>query len=198
MRARNWRWWIGSALILAGATALGWCAWIWHEGSLAQKQAREWLARPPAIHAPAPQATAPHAAPPPIHRGDVIAELLIPRLRLSVMVFEGDDAGILKLGAGHIPGTGLPSRGGNIAIAAHRDTFFRPLRLIRPSDVISLKTPTGTTRFAVHDVEIVSPSDVQVLTPATGRDLTLVTCYPFYYIGSAPQRFIVHASLIPA
>jgi sortase A len=193
MRIPVWRWWIGSALLFGGAIALGWCAWTWHEASVAQKRARQWLLRPPAIHAPAPQAILPEP-----HHGDVIAELVIPRLRVSVMVFEGADAGILKIGAGHIPGTGLPVRGGNIAIAAHRDTFFRPLRLIRPRDIIALETATGITRFAVRDVEIVRPSDVQVLTPAPGRDLTLVTCYPFYYLGSAPERFIVHAARVPA
>jgi sortase A len=195
MRIRGRHWWIGSALgfalVVAGAIVLAWCVWMRHEASVAQKQARHLLAKPPAVHAPTPPLVARQP-----HRGDVIAELLIPRLRLSTMVFEGDDAGILKLGAGHIPGTGLPAGAGNIAIAAHRDTFFRPLRGIRPNDIIALRTKRGITRFAVHDIEIVRPSDVQVLAVAPGRDLTLVTCYPFYYIGSAPKRFIVHAGRI--
>jgi sortase A len=194
MSVRGWRWTgsaLGLVLILGGAIILGWCFRMRHEASVAQKRARQSLVKPPAVHAPAPPLVARQP-----HRGDVIAELLIPRLRLSTMVFEGDDAGILKLGAGHIPGTGLPAAGGNIAIAAHRDTFFRPLRGIRPHDIIALKTNTGISRFAVHDIEIVRPSDVQVLAVAPGRDLTLVTCYPFYYIGSAPKRFIVHAGRI--
>jgi sortase A len=112
------------------------------------------------------------------------------------MIFEGDDSGILKIGAGHIPGTALPSRDGNICIAAHRDTFFRPLRAIHQNDVITLRTPTGASRFAVTETEIVPPSQIQVLAKAPGRDLTLVTCYPFSYIGHAPQRFIVHAKKI--
>jgi sortase A len=193
VRVRGWRGWIGIALILAGAIVLGWYGWIWHQATVAQKHARNWLAQPPVIHAPTP-----HAVIPRLHRGDVVAQLLIPRLRVSVMVFEGDDAGILKLGAGHIPGTALPLQNGNIAIAAHRDTYFRPLRFIRPRDIITLKTPTGVTRFTVNDVEIVRPSDVKVLAQAQGRDLTLVTCYPFYYLGSAPKRFIVHAERMPA
>jgi sortase A len=195
MQVRGWRGWIGIALVLAGAIVLGWYGWVWHQASVAQKHARQWLERrpPPVIHAPAPRAVIPR-----LHRGDVVAELQIPRLRVSVMVLEGDDAGILKLGAGHIPGTALPLQDGNIAIAAHRDTYFRSLRLIRPRDIITLKTPSGVTRFAVNDVEIVRPSDVKVLAPAKGRDLTLVTCYPFYYLGSAPKRFIVHAERIPA
>jgi sortase A len=128
-----------------------------------------------------------------VRHGDVIGELDIPRLRLSVMVFEGDDAGILGQGAGHIPGTALPPGSGNIGIAAHRDTYFRPLRVIHANDVIALKTPAGTSRYAVTEAKIVRPSDVGVLARAPGRDLTLVTCYPFFYVGSAPERFIVHA-----
>jgi sortase A len=177
---------------------LSWCGWTWHEASVAQRRARQWLGRPPAIDASTPHGIMPQSAMPQLHRGDVIAELLIPRLRVSVMVFEGDDTGILKIGAGHIPGTGLPVRGSNIAIAAHRDTFFRPLRLIRTHDIIALRTRAETILFTVRDVEIVPPSDVRVLAAAPGHDLTLVTCYPFYYLGSAPKRFIVHAARIPA
>jgi sortase A len=109
------------------------------------------------------------------------------------MVFEGDDTGILKLGAGHIPGTSLSPGRGNVAIAAHRDTFFRPLRAIHTNDVIEWKTPVRNVRFAVTGTEIVRPSDISVLSPAPDRDLTLVTCYPFSYIAHAPKRFIVYA-----
>jgi sortase A len=131
-----------------------------------------------------------------VRRGDVVGELGIPRLHLSVMVFEGDDAAILKQGAGHIPGTALPAGNGNIGIAAHRDTYFRPLRAIRANDVITLTTPAGTAWYAVSEHEIVQPSDVGVLAQTPGRDLTLVTCYPFFYVGRAPERFIVHARKI--
>jgi sortase A len=133
---------------------------------------------------------------PPVRRGDVIGELDIPRLQVSVMVFEGDDAGILRQGAGHIPGTALPSSSGNIGIAAHRDSYFRPLRGIHTNDVITLKTPAGSSLYAVTETTIVRPSDIGVLARAPGRDLTLVTCYPFFYVGSAPERFIVHARKI--
>src|SRR5579864_520256 len=108
MGKRVWRIWIGSALCAAGAIVLAWCGWLWHESSEAQSRARQWLERSPASHAPVPP-----SAPPAFHRGDVVGELRIPRLGLSVMVLEGDDAGILKLGAGHIPGTGLPQSNGN-------------------------------------------------------------------------------------
>jgi sortase A len=188
MRKWGWSIWLGSALMIGGAAFLARYWWTLHEGVAAQQRAKEWLTRTTAIHRSAP--------PQPVRRGDVIGEIEIPRLRVSVMVFEGDDAGILRLGAGHIPGTALPSGGGNIGIAAHRDTYFRPLRVIHQNDVIALTTPAGTSRYAVTEARIVRPSEVEVLARAPGRDLTLVTCYPFFYVGSAPERFIVHARKI--
>ena len=188
MRKPKWLIWLGSALILGGAVILAYYSCTLHERADAQRRAKEWLSRTTTGHKPAPA--------PPVRRGDVVAEIDIPRLDLSVMVFEGDDAGILEQGAGHIPGTALPSASGNIGIAAHRDTYFRPLRTIHANDVIALKTPAGISRYAVTETEIVRPSDIGVLAPAPGRDLTLVTCYPFYYVGSAPKRFIVHARKI--
>src|SRR5258708_8403025 len=128
-----------------------------------------------------------------VRRGDVIGELEIPGLNISVAVFEGDDARILSLGAGHIPKTALPPGSGNIGIAAHRDTYFRPLRLIRVNDLIELKTPAGESRYAVTETQIVRPSDTWVLAKAPGRDLTLQTCYPFHYIANTPERFLAHS-----
>jgi sortase A len=180
---RRWLSSLGSALIVGGVALLAWYAWTLHQQSAAQRRAKEWLLRTAAIRRT--------ALPPPMRRGDVIGELQIPRLQVSVMVFEGDDAGILSQGAGHIPGTALHS--GNIGIAAHRDTYFRPLRVVHANDVITLKTPAGTSRYAVTETKIVWPSEIGVLAQAPGRDLTLVTCYPFYYVGNAPERFIVHA-----
>jgi sortase A len=132
----------------------------------------------------------------PVRRGDVVGEVDIRRLHVSVMVFEGDDAGMLERGAGHIPGTALPSGIGNIGIAAHRDTYLCPLRTFHANDVIALKTPAGTSRSAVTETEIVPPSNIGVLATASGRDLTLVTCYLFYNVGNAPKRYIVHARKI--
>jgi sortase A len=176
---------LGSALIFGGVALLAWYGWTVHERSAAQRRAKEWLIKTTAVHR--------SASPPPVRRGDVIGELQIPRLQVSVMVFEGDDAGILSQGAGHIPGTALQPGSGNIGIAAHRDTYFRPLRAVHANDVITLKTPAGTSRYAVTETKIVRPSDIGVLARAPGRDLTLVTCYPFYFVGNAPERFIVHA-----
>ncbi len=129
----------------------------------------------------------------PPREGAVVAELGIPRLGLSTMVVEGVEDGDLKLAAGHIPGTAEPGEHGNVGIAAHRDTFFRPLRFIRKDDMIALTTLRGTSRYRVVSTKIVGPDEVQVLYP-TGRDaLTLVTCYPFDFVGPAPRRFIVQA-----
>ena len=187
MRPRGWLICLGSALVVGGAVVLAWYSWTLYQQAAAQRRAKEWLKLTPASRiTPAP----------PVRRGDVIGELDIPRLRLSVMVFEGDDAGILSQGAGHIPGTALPADSGNIGIAAHRDTYFRPLRAIHANDVIILKTPAGMSRFTVTETEIVRPSAVGVLSRLPGRDLTLVTCYPFFFAGSAPERFIVHARKI--
>jgi sortase A len=96
---------------------------------------------------------------------------------------------------GHIPGTALPGDSGNVGLAAHRDTFFRRLRDIRPDDEIVLTTPDGTFRYTVEGTKVVEPGDVWVLDPTEEPALTLVTCYPFTYVGSAPQRFIVRAPL---
>jgi sortase A len=155
---------------------------------------------PPAAPPAPPVAVAPKPpAPIPTYRpGDRIGEIAIPRLKVAVPVFEGDDDAILDRGAGHVPHTALPGAPGNICIAAHRDKFFRALRFIKPNDEIVLDTKQGEMRFVVNSTSIVKPTDIQVLLPAPHRDLTLVTCYPFYYVGHAPKRFIVHASRQPA
>ncbi len=129
-------------------------------------------------------------------RESVIGRLEIPRLRIGVMVREGADEGTLSRAVGHIPGTALPGNIGNIGLAGHRDTFFRALRNIRSDDIIELQTTGGTYRYVVKSTRIVTPRDVSVLNASGGETLTLVTCYPFYYVGSAPKRFIVHAALV--
>jgi sortase A len=135
-------------------------------------------------------------APAKLEEGELVGRLEIPRLGLSTIVLEGVEARTLRRGAGHIPGTGLPSRPGNVGIAGHRDSFFRPLKDIGKNDIITLTTPEGSYRYLVEWTRIVQPEDTEVLgdlgqpgVPA----LTLVTCYPFYYVGSAPKRFIVRA-----
>jgi sortase A len=138
----------------------------------------------------------PNAPPPALE--SVIGRLEIPRLKLSVMVREGADEHTLRMAVGHIPGTALPGRIGNVALAGHRDTFFRPLRNIRKDDTIELQTTGGAYRYLVESTKIVTPRDVSVLQASGGQSLTLVTCYPFYYVGSAPKRFIIRAQRVPA
>jgi sortase A len=124
------------------------------------------------------------------------AILRIPRLGLEVPVLEGVDDLTMNRGAGHIPGTALPGQPGNVAIAGHRDGFFRSLKDIVPGDVINVDRPTGTDHYAVQKIDIVSPSDISDLKSTTASTLTLVTCYPFHFVGSAPQRYVVRASLV--
>jgi sortase A len=128
----------------------------------------------------------------------VIGRLQIPRLKLSVMVREGADERTLSRAVGHIPGTALPGRLGNVGLAGHRDTFFRALRNIREDDAIEFETTQGMYRYVVKSTTIVGPRDVSVLAASGGENLTLVTCYPFYYVGSAPKRFIVRAAQVSA
>jgi sortase A len=129
-------------------------------------------------------------------QGGLIGRMEIPRLGISTIVMEGTTNATLRHALGHIAGTALPGMSGNVGISGHRDTFFRPLRHVEANDVITLTTTSATYRYRVLTTEIVSPDDVAVLTPTTGETLTLVTCYPFYFVGPAPQRFIVHGERV--
>ena len=129
--------------------------------------------------------------------GGIVGRMEIPRLGISTIVMEGTTASTLRHALGHISGTPLPGSPGNVGVSGHRDTFFRPLRHIETNDVIALTTTVGTYRYRVLNTEIVNPDNVAVLNPTSGEALTLVTCYPFYYLGPAPQRFIVHGQRIP-
>jgi len=124
-----------------------------------------------------------------------LAVLRIPSLHLEVPLLEGTDAVTLNRGVGRIAGTSLPGEGGNIGIAGHRDGFFRRLKDIRTGDAIELVTISGTDVFVVDQIRITSPADVSALRPRAKHSLTLVTCYPFYFVGPAPSRYIVEASL---
>lgn len=122
-----------------------------------------------------------------------LAVLAIPRLGIEAPVFAGTDEITLNRGVGWIPDTALPGSRGNAGIAGHRDGFFRPLKDIAVNDVVELRLRSGAQRFVVRGITIVTPSRVDVLDPVDEPTLTLVTCYPFYFVGSAPQRFIVRA-----
>jgi sortase A len=139
-------------------------------------------------------APSPPAARPSVHDGTLIGRLQIPRLGLSAIVMEGVSARTLRFAVGHVPGTPLPGQPGNVSLSAHRDTFFRELRKIQPGNVITLSTVNGDLhRYRVGAIRVVSPNDVKILDAYSGPGINLITCYPFYYVGPAPQRFIVHA-----
>ncbi len=158
-------------------------------------EVRVWLGIPAA---PAPTTSHPHinppAGPPRFREKDgLVGRLIVPRLHLSAMVREGTGEKTLGLALGHIPGTSLPGQKGNVGVAGHRDTLFRGLREIGKNDLIQFETFEGNYAYRVETTEIVKPQNVSVLNARDYPELTLVTCYPFHYVGSAPERFIVKA-----
>ncbi len=124
-----------------------------------------------------------------------MAVLEIPRLGLTVPVLEGTDELTLNRGVGHVEGTALPGQRGNVGIAGHRDGFFRVLKDVTSGDTIRLVTLGEGLEYTVEDVRVVAPEEVEVLNPTSKPVLTLVTCYPFYYVGSAPKRYVVRAGM---
>jgi len=219
-RSAAWRW-LERALFLAAFLCLGSYAYVAVHARVVQHEASQRLdaslaqqtatlpgdpgsprgaSRP---EKPAGSMGSDSAAPaepaPALRTGDVVGRLEVPRVGVSVMVLEGDDDDTLRQAAGHIPDTDLPGApDANVGIAGHRDTFFRPLMNIRKGDEIRLTTEHGAYRYAVDSIRIVKPEDVDVLDPVDNPVLTLVTCYPFYYVGHAPNRFIVQAREIGA
>ncbi len=167
-----------------------------------------------AVPSPAPIHNAP-SIPGEIPRpseGSLLGRVEIGRLNIAAMVREGVDPKTLSTAVGHVPTTALPGQPGNFAIAAHRDTLFRALKDIKKDDLVTFKSPSGTYTYEVVSTKIVKPSDVSVLQPDGGaltlpaasadgnqaennKLLTMITCYPFYYVGAAPKRFIVQARL---
>ena len=147
-------------------------------------------------------------APPKLPVGSLLGRISIGRLNLSAIVREGADADTLSRAVGHVPSTALAGHPGNFAIAAHRDTLFRALKDIRHGDLVTFESPSATYSYQVFSTKIVKPSDVSVLRPdggltpasvsntGTNRILTMITCYPFYFVGAAPKRFIVQARLV--
>src|SRR4029453_18740318 len=128
-----------------------------------------------------------------VQKGSPIGIIEIPRLGLSSVVLEGDDTAALLFGVGHLSDTPLPWHSGNSVFAAHRDTFFRPLAHIRKNDVIKFSTADASFDYVVTELKVVEPRPVEAPEPTSAATLTLITCFPFDYIGPAPQRFIVRA-----
>jgi sortase A len=180
----------GIYFILSGAREL---VWPWYHQ---KKVARTW----PPQSVPAPQTQTPpapkrldHSL---FHTGDTVAKLTIPRLKGQWFVVEGTEDNSLRLGPGHLEGTAFPGETGNCVIAGHRDTQFRSLKDIKKGDEIVLTTSIGESRYRVTGWDIVKPTDTRSLDDTPNAMLNLVTCYPFYYVGNAPKRFIVHAEMV--
>jgi sortase A len=188
--------WLERALLLLGALCIGYYVYVQAEAYLYQQfETRELDA---ILASAPPRAASPADAPRPVRPapapGSAIGRIEIPRLGVSAVVRAGADAKTLRLAVGHIPGTALPGEAGNVGLAGHRDTFFRRLRDIRPDDEIRVTTADGVFSYRVEQTIVVNPKDVWVLDPTAQPALTLVTCFPFTYVGSAPQRFIVRAA----
>jgi sortase A len=182
--------WSRRLLFITGSLALGYVSFTLLDARLYQASAKQSLEGQIQVEKKYP-VTQPKAA---VKKGEVLGRIDIPRLGMSIAVLQGTNSRVLRLGAGHIEGTPLPGEAGNSGIAGHRDTFFRGLKDVRTNDEIQLQTATGLFHYEVDWVKIVEPDDITVLEPsATESALTLVTCYPFYFLGSAPKRFVVRA-----
>ena len=191
--------WVRRALYACAVVLLGYCAfavvdaWVfqWRENRnldrlLRARRAASGGARQPA-RSPEPQAA------PAIAEDGLIGRLEIPRLLFSAVVVEGVDKTTLRRAVGHIPGTALPGQAGNVGLAGHRDTFFRPLKDVKIKDEVDFSTLRGNFKYEVVSLTVVEPRDVGVLAPSGENVLTMVTCYPFYFVGPAPKRWIVKA-----
>jgi sortase A len=181
-------------LLLTAAVCLSWYGWrmleIRHEQAKATAEVQQAIESAAPATAEPGREVAPYLVP---ATGDVIGQLVIPRLSLTAPVKAGDDDSVLDYSVAYLPDTPLPWMAGNSAFAAHRDRLFRPLEHIRQGDAIELSTTHGTLHYRVLKTLIVEPKDVWVLDSIPNVNLTLITCYPFYYVGHAPRRFIVQA-----
>lgn len=185
-----------SWILIAGAVvAFAYVAWVAGERSHFQRNELRKLESKNVVSEIHPR-SAPliHAAAPQL--GSVLGRIQIQQLGLEAIVVEGDSPGVLQRAVGHVPKTRLPGQFGNVVLAGHRDSFFRSLRLIRPHDIITFSTPNRDFQYEVESTAVVASNAVSVLQPSARSQLTLITCYPFKYIGPAPYRFVVVARQI--
>ena len=190
-------WWLRileATLSIAAVCALGWYAAARVAAERDQTELSRELESYAARAVSDPRLAAP-VRPEKLATGSLVGRIDVPRLDISVVAREGADVATLRRAVGHVPSTALPGRPGNAAFAGHRDSFFRNLRGIRAGDRIVVTTPAGRHEYVVRDTRVVKPTDVSVLDPTPDPTLTLVTCYPFSYVGPAPKRFIVRAEL---
>lgn len=200
--------WSSTLCLVLGIVLLLICGSVWAEGQFVQtyesrelnSEANAYAARARALGNSADQSKPVQGSTPSqqmVKADSLIGKLEISRLGVSVVVLQGVDDHTLRIAAGHIPDTAFPGNQGNVGIAAHRDTFFRALRNIRENDIITIATASNVYRYQVDKISIVEPDRIDVLDPTPNPTLTLVTCFPFYYLGAAPHRFIVRARQIP-
>lgn len=182
--------WLERTLLAVGLALGIWCGAVLLDAHFV---ARMPVPDPPKVAAASAPATT--ALPAPV-TGSWVARLDAPSVRLSATVLEGSDDGTLARGAGHIEDTAFPGQSGNIGIAGHRDTTFRTVRDLRTGDPLELATADRVYRYLITSTFIVEPEDVYVLDAGDRPMLTLVTCYPFTYIGHAPHRYIIQAVLV--
>lgn len=197
-RLRLWLRWAGRALISAGLFSLGYVGLVLVQAKLYDSDAKRYVSRPLSDNQgglnPQPELRPPEST---LVEGEILGHLEISRLGVSAALLQGTTSRTLRHGVGHIQGTAIPGTPGNSGIAGHRDTFFRALKGIHEGDEIELKTANASTRYLVDWARVVPPEDNSVLDPTRESALTLVTCYPFYFIGAAPKRFVVRAHRIP-
>jgi sortase A len=190
--------WIERGLLAAGVGLAAWCAAVLVEARFHQSAAAfaPLVVTQKVILPGEGGGSNAHALPSTTSAGALLGRLDAPSVRMSTVVLEGSDDATLSRGAGHIEDTPLPGQPGNIGIAGHRDTVFRPLRNIHVGEPLDLTTADRVYRYRVSKTVIVGPDDVYVLDPTQQPTLTLVTCYPFEFVGHAPRRFIVQAQLV--
>ena len=193
--------WAARLLVISGTALLIWCAALVIDARVSQRAAQRSLesasltrrATLPALSAETTEFPPPDR---PVRAGAAIAALSIPRVHLSAVVLHGTDERTLRRGPGHLEHTAFPGESGNVVIAGHRDSFFRPLRNIQRGDDIFLNTPEGQFHYRVTSLRVVNRHDVSVLAATNQDTLTLITCYPFSVLGSAPDRFVVRAAAV--
>lgn len=195
--------WLERALWTAGCCALGYYVFTYIDASLTQRQLVRIFEESRTHVGVTAEATSDYSTAdvlkvPAQPKSKLIGRLEIPKLDISSIILEGVGSQTLRVGLGHVPSTSLPGQPGNVVIAGHRDTFFRPLRKIGICDEVSVVTTARTYYYQVRLFEIVDPRNVNALRFHNENELTLITCYPFYYIGPAPKRFVVHAEPVLA
>jgi sortase A len=168
-----------------GGCALAYVALVVVDARVYEAQARARLAL--AV------ASAPPPASPPRREGDLLGEIHSARIGLRAVIAEGDSPAVLRRAVGHVADTPAPGESGNVALAAHRDTLFRPLRHVQVGDVITVTTGGREVHYEVEWTAVVAPDALEVLEPTDGHALTLITCHPFSFVGAAPNRFVVRA-----